>query len=151
VCHKRAVWGKTLLFVLRWGRGFVRQMLAIQDGVEDQRVGADGFAAIDGVVAEQQHASLPQVRVHHHGVLGDRGTLVLKAVEQLSPSLAPFFEQAGLHPSPEKGLSEMLLAVTPLIRERIKLLRDAVSAADFFFLPQLAPYDPAELIPKKAI
>ncbi len=65
-------------------------------------------------------------------------------VDQLSPLLGPFFEQAGLHPSPEK-----LLAVTPLIRERIKLLRDAVSAADFFFLPQLAPYDPADLIPQK--
>jgi glutamyl-tRNA synthetase len=65
-------------------------------------------------------------------------------VEQLSLCLQPFFEQAGLHPSPEK-----LLAVTPLIRERIKLLRDAVSAADFFFLPQLAPYDPADLIPQK--
>jgi glutamyl-tRNA synthetase len=65
-------------------------------------------------------------------------------VEQLRPQLQPFFESAGFHPSPEK-----LIAVTPLIRERIKLLRDAVSAADFFFLPQLAPYDPAELIPSK--
>ena len=51
--------------------------------------------------------------------------------------------QAGLHASPEK-----LLAVTPLIRERIKLLKDAVSAADFFFVDQLPPYDPAELIPQ---
>jgi glutamyl-tRNA synthetase len=65
-------------------------------------------------------------------------------VEQLSRSIEPFFQQAGLHASPEK-----VLAVTPLIRERIKLLRDAVSAADFFFLPELAPYDPAELIPAK--
>jgi glutamyl-tRNA synthetase len=65
-------------------------------------------------------------------------------VEQLSHSIEPFFQQAGLHASPEK-----VLAVTPLIRERIKLLRDAVSAADFFFLPQLAPYDPSELIPQK--
>jgi glutamyl-tRNA synthetase len=65
-------------------------------------------------------------------------------VEQLSPLLQPFFQQAGFQPSPEK-----LLAVTPLIRERIKLLGEAVSAADFFFRPQLAPYDPAELIPKK--
>ena len=55
-------------------------------------------------------------------------------VEQLSLRLEPFFQQAGLHPSPEK-----LLAVTPLIRERIKFLRDAVSAADFFFVAQLAP------------
>jgi glutamyl-tRNA synthetase len=65
-------------------------------------------------------------------------------VEQLSPQLQPFFAAAGLAATPEK-----LLAVTPLIRERIKLLRDGPSAADFFFLPQLAPYDPAELIPQK--
>jgi glutamyl-tRNA synthetase len=65
-------------------------------------------------------------------------------VDELSDNLRPFFEQAGFHPSPEK-----VLAVAPLIRERIKLLRDAVSAADFFFLDQLAPYDAAELIPQK--
>jgi glutamyl-tRNA synthetase len=65
-------------------------------------------------------------------------------VDKLGPQLAPFFAAAGLHPSPEK-----LLAVTPLIRERIKTLRDAVSAADFFFLTELAPYDPADLIPQK--
>ena len=65
-------------------------------------------------------------------------------VEQLSARLQPFFDETGLHPSPEK-----LLAVTPLIRERIKFLKDAVSAADFFFVDQLPPYDPAELIPPK--
>src|SRR5208282_4435802 len=65
-------------------------------------------------------------------------------VDELSRCLEPFFEQAGLHASPEK-----LLAVTPLIRERIKLLRDAVPAADFFFLKELAKYDPTELIPQK--
>src|SRR5579862_9216882 len=62
------------------------------------------------------------------------------AVEELSRRLEPFFEQAGLAASPEK-----LLAVTPLIRERIRLLREAVSAADFFFVSELPPYDPAEL------
>ena len=40
-------------------------------------------------------------------------------------------------------------AITPLIRERIKLLRDVLTAADFLFLDQLPPYDPAELIPQK--
>jgi glutamyl-tRNA synthetase len=65
-------------------------------------------------------------------------------VEELSADLKPFLEQAGFHASPEQ-----ILAVTPLIRERIKLLRDAVSAADFFFVDKLAPYDPAELIPLK--
>jgi glutamyl-tRNA synthetase len=65
-------------------------------------------------------------------------------VDELGSSLAPFFARAGFDPTPEK-----IVAVTPLIRERIKLLRDAPSAADFFFLTELAPYDPAELIPSK--
>jgi glutamyl-tRNA synthetase len=67
-----------------------------------------------------------------------------ESVEELSRRLQPYFEEDGLKASPEK-----LLAITPLIRERIKFLRDAVSAADFFFVDQLAPYDPADLIPQK--
>lgn len=66
------------------------------------------------------------------------------SIDKLSTALSPFFDRAGFHATAEK-----LDAVSPLIRERIKLLRDAVSAADFFFLDQLAPYDPAELIPQK--
>jgi len=64
-------------------------------------------------------------------------------VDELSRLLEPFFAQAGFNPKP--GRAEL---VTPLIRERIKLLRDAVPAADFFFLDKPPPYDPAELIPK---
>jgi glutamyl-tRNA synthetase len=64
-------------------------------------------------------------------------------VEELSRNLQPFFDKAGLHTPPDK-----LLAVTPLIRERIKLLGEAPAAANFFFLDQLPPYDPAELIPQ---
>jgi glutamyl-tRNA synthetase len=64
-------------------------------------------------------------------------------VDQLSHCLAPFFAEARLDASQAK-----LLAVTPLIRERIKFLKDAISAADFFFVDQLPPYDPAELIPQ---
>ena len=66
------------------------------------------------------------------------------SVDELSRQLAPFFALAGFEAMPEK-----ILAVTPLIRERIKLLGEAPAAADFFFLKELAPYDPAELIPAK--
>ena len=66
------------------------------------------------------------------------------SVEELSRQLAPFFAQAGFEATLEK-----ILAVAPLIRERIKLLGEAPAAADFFFLKELAPYDPAELIPPK--
>ncbi|HXA50967.1 MAG TPA: glutamate--tRNA ligase [Candidatus Acidoferrum sp.] len=45
---------------------------------------------------------------------------------------------------------EKMRKITPLIQERMKLLRDVETVADFFFAQKLAPYDAAELIPKKA-
>jgi glutamyl-tRNA synthetase len=65
-------------------------------------------------------------------------------VEDLSARLLPVALAAGFKVTPEK-----MLRVTPLIRERIKLLREVLTAADFFFVDQLPPYDPAELIPQK--
>ena len=44
---------------------------------------------------------------------------------------------------------DKMLKITPLIQERMKLLRDVQSVADFFFVEQLPGYDTAELIPKK--
>jgi glutamyl-tRNA synthetase len=66
------------------------------------------------------------------------------AIEDLSQRLLPIVEAAGFHVAPEK-----MRRITPLIRERIKLLRDVLTAADFFFVDQLPPYDPAELVPQK--
>ncbi len=65
-------------------------------------------------------------------------------VEELTDLLLPVMRSAGFAVDRAK-----MLAVTPLIRERIKLLRDAITAADFFFVDELAPYDPADLIPQK--
>ena len=65
-------------------------------------------------------------------------------VAELSAQLLPVVREAGFQITPEK-----MLAITPLIRERIKLLRDVLTAADFFFLDEPPPYDPAELIPQK--
>ena len=65
-------------------------------------------------------------------------------IEDLSQRLLPIVHEAALNVRPEK-----MLRITPLIRERIKLLRDVLTAADFFFVDQLPPYDPAELIPQK--
>ena len=44
---------------------------------------------------------------------------------------------------------ENVRKVTPLIRERIRTSGEAVAVADFFFVDELPPYDPAELIPQK--
>jgi glutamyl-tRNA synthetase len=61
-------------------------------------------------------------------------------VDQLAAQLAPF--------APTADLSK-LLQITPLIRERIKLLRDVSTVADFFFAEELPLYPAEELIPQK--
>src|SRR5579862_1544313 len=65
-------------------------------------------------------------------------------VVDLSQRLLPIVHEAGFPIAPER-----MLQITPLIRERIKLLRDVLTAADFFFVDKLPPYDPAELVPQK--
>jgi glutamyl-tRNA synthetase len=65
-------------------------------------------------------------------------------IEDLAQRLLPIVREAGFNVTREK-----MLRITSLIRERIKLLRDVLTAADLFFVDQLPPYDPAELIPQK--
>ena len=65
------------------------------------------------------------------------------AIEDLSSRLLPIVQEKWVV-SPDR-----MLRITPLIRERIRLLRDVLTAADFFFVQQLPPYDPGELIPQK--
>jgi len=65
-------------------------------------------------------------------------------VEDLSVRLLPIVREAGFNMDAAK-----MLRITPLVRERIKLLRDVLVVADFFFVDQLPPYDPAELVPQK--
>jgi len=60
--------------------------------------------------------------------------------EELAKELMPF----ASCPDEDK-----LQKITPLIQERIKLLRDVREAADFFFAEELPPYPAAELIPQK--
>ena len=73
-------------------------------------------------------------------------------VEQLTERLLPIVRAAGYDVDPGK-----MQRITPLIRERIKLLKDVLTAADFFFVeddvarapsPALS-YDPSLLIPQK--
>jgi glutamyl-tRNA synthetase len=61
-------------------------------------------------------------------------------VDELAQKLIAFIP--GADPAKMKQIA-------PLVRERIKLLSDVRTIADFFFVDKLAPYDPAELIPQK--
>jgi glutamyl-tRNA synthetase len=65
-------------------------------------------------------------------------------LDELARDLSPYARAAGFEVSDVK-----MRRVAPLIQERIKLLGDVATVADFFFAARLAPYDPAELIPQK--
>jgi glutamyl-tRNA synthetase len=71
------------------------------------------------------------------------------SVDDLAAAMLPFVGQSSDLPSHSKVDLPRLKQITPLVRERMKLLRDVQSVADFFFADQLPPYDSAELIPKK--
>lgn len=64
--------------------------------------------------------------------------------DELAAQLLPVFQRAGYKATPEQARR-----VAPLIQERIKTLNDAPAAADFFFVEELQPYDPADLVPQK--
>jgi len=64
--------------------------------------------------------------------------------EVLSAQILPIVQAAGFAIDAAK-----MLKITPLIQERMKLLRDVLTVADFFFADRLAPYETTELIPKK--
>jgi len=66
------------------------------------------------------------------------------SVGELSKRLLPVVREAGRQASEEK-----VAAVAPLVRERIRLLRDVLTVADFFFAAELPPYDKNELLPQK--
>ena len=65
-------------------------------------------------------------------------------IEELARQLLPFAQSAGWN----TDLAAML-KVAPLIRERIRTLKEVTTAADFFFVDQLVPYPVEELIPQK--
>jgi glutamyl-tRNA synthetase len=63
---------------------------------------------------------------------------------ELSALLLPVVRGAGFPIEPD-----YMARITPLVRERIRLLNDVLTVGDFFFRDELAPYDIAELVPKK--
>jgi glutamyl/glutaminyl-tRNA synthetase len=65
-------------------------------------------------------------------------------MEELSAKLLAVVRKANVDVSAEK-----MAKITPLVRERIRLLNEVLTVGDFFFVDQLPDYDVNELIPQK--
>jgi glutamyl-tRNA synthetase len=104
----------------------------------------EGINRANAVVNFNEPAATPEETFDPKALWLNAEHIRALSVAELSAHLLPIVREAGFQITSEK-----MLAITPLIRERIKLLRDVLTAADFFLVDELPPYDPAELIPQK--
>lgn len=104
----------------------------------------EGINRANAVVNFKEPAEIPEETFDPKAVWLNAEHIRALPVDDLSARLLPIVQSAGFNVTPER-----MKTITPLIRERVKFLRDVLTAADFFFLDQLPPYDPAELIPQK--
>jgi glutamyl-tRNA synthetase len=130
------------LCLLGWSPKNDRENMSLPELTESFSL--EGINRSNAILNFKEPSATPEERFDPKAVWLNAEHIRALPVEELSANLLPIVGSAGFKVRPEK-----MLRITPLIRERIKLLRDVLTAADFFFVDQLPPYDPAELIPQK--
>ena len=130
------------LCLLGWSPKNDRENMSVQELTD--AFSLEGINRSNAVVNFKEPATTPEETFDPKAVWLNAEHIRALPVEELSRRLLPVVRAAGFDVSEEK-----MLRITPLIRERIKLLSDVLTAADFLFVDQLPPYDPAELIPQK--
>ncbi len=130
------------LCLLGWSPKNDRENMSLQELTD--AFSLEGINRSNAVVNFKEPAATPEETFDPKAIWLNAEHIRGLPVEELSDRLLPIVRSAGFDVAPEK-----MLRITPLIRERIKLLRDVLTAADFFFVSELSPYDPAELIPQK--
>jgi glutamyl-tRNA synthetase len=130
------------LCLLGWSPKDDRTKMSLQELQEIFSL--EGINRANAVVNFKEIAATPEETFDPKAVWLNAEHIRGLAIEDLSARLLPIVHEKFPNVSTEK-----MLQITPLIRERIKLLSEVLTAADFFFVDQLPPYDPAELIPQK--
>jgi len=130
------------LCLLGWSPKDNREKMTRQELIE--AFSLEGINRANAVVNFKEPAATPEETFDPKALWLNAEHIRALPVAELSAQLLPIVHAAGFPVTSEK-----MDAITPLIRERIKLLRDVLTAANFFFVEKLPPYDPAELIPQK--
>ena len=130
------------LCLLGWSPKDDRTKMSQQELVEIFSL--EGINRANAVVNFKEPAATPEETFDPKAVWLNAEHIRGLGVEDLSSRLLPIVRENWATVTPDR-----MLQITPLIRERIKLLRDVLNAADFFFVEHLPDYDPAELIPQK--
>src|SRR3954470_23273741 len=130
------------LCLLGWSPKDDRTKLSLQELIDIFSL--EGINRANAVVNFKEPAATIEEKFDPKAVWLNSQYIHAMPVEELSERLLAIVRGAGY----DVGISKMK-QVTPLIRERIRLLTDVLTVADFFFSKDLAPYDAALLIPQK--
>ncbi len=130
------------LSLLGWSPKNDREFLPIKELTE--LFSLEGINRANAVVNFKEPAVTPEDTFDPKALWLNAEHIRALPLEDLRDRLLPVIHSAGYNVSSEK-----LLAITRLLRERIRLLQEVLTVGDFFFVDQLPPYDPAELIPQK--
>jgi glutamyl-tRNA synthetase len=130
------------LCLLGWSPKDNREKMSLQELTD--AFSLEGINRANAVVNFKEPASTPEEMFDPKAVWLNAEHIRALPVEALSERLLPIVREAGFQVDACK-----MQQIAALIRERIKLLRDVLTVADFFLVDQLPPYDPNELIPQK--
>jgi len=130
------------LSLLGWNPKDDREMLSRKELVDSFSL--EGINRANAVVNFKEPAETVDDRFDPKALWLNAEHIRALPVEQLTERLLPVVQGAGFEVSAER-----IGQITPLVRERIRLLRDVLTVADFILVRALPPYDPAELIPQK--
>jgi glutamyl-tRNA synthetase len=130
------------LCLLGWSPKDDRERMSRQELIE--AFSLEGINRANAVVNFKEPPPTPEEAFDAKAIWLNAEYIRALPVETLADRLLPIVRRAGFNIPPDK-----MLKITRLIRERIKLLEDVLTAADFFLVDRLPPYDPAELIPQK--
>jgi glutamyl-tRNA synthetase len=129
------------LCLLGWSPKDNREKMSREELVE--AFSLEGINRANAVVNFKEPATTPEEMFDPKSVWLNAEHIRGLPVEDLSRQLLPIVRE-------KFDVDECKVKqVTPLVRERIKLLRDVLTVADFFFVDELPPYDVAELIPQR--
>ncbi len=130
------------LCLLGWSPKNDRDLLTRQELID--LFSLQGINRSPAVVNFKEPATTPEEMFDPKALWLNAEHIRAMPLDDLAERLLTVVQTAGLH----ADICQMQ-RITPLVRERIKLLKDVLTVADFFFVDQLPPYDPNELIPQK--
>ena len=130
------------LCLLGWSPKDNREMMSRQELVE--AFSLEGINRANAVINFKEPPTQPEDTFDPKALWLNAEHIRALPVEELCRRLLALVHEAGFEVSPEK-----MLEITRLVRERIRLLNEVLSVADFFLCQKLPPYHAAELIPQK--